>query len=60
MEKKNILILIIISIIFLVFYQKRFFIKTNKSTLKKYPYKRKNAMTSEQIEKILNEIKNDY
>ncbi len=60
MEKKNILILIIISIIFLVFYQKRFFIKTNKRTLKKYPYKRKNAMTSEQIEKILNEIKDDY
>ena len=60
MEKKNILILIIITLILWVLYEKRFFIKNYKSKIKKYPYKRKNAMTSEKIEKILNEIKEDY
>ena len=60
MEKKSILILTFIMIILLVFYEKMNFIKRKKKPLKKYPYKRKNAMTSEQIEKILNEIKNDY
>ena len=60
MEKKNILILTFIMIILLVFYEKMNFIKRKKKPLKKYPYKRKKTMTSEQIEKILNEIKNDY
>ena len=35
-----------------------YFNKTQNEKLKKYPYKRRNAMKSEEIEKILKEINN--
>ena len=60
MEKRNIIIFIVLfSFLLMIFFSHIFFLR-KKDEIKKYPYKRKNAMKSEQIEKILKEIKDEY
>jgi preprotein translocase subunit SecG len=50
-------IIFVIIFLFITIYFS-YFSKRQNEKIKKYPYKRKNAMKSEEIEKILKEINN--
>ena len=60
MEKRNIIIFIVLFSFLLMIFFSHIFFPRKKEESKKYPYKRKNAMKPEQIEKLLKEIKDEY